>query len=539
MSAVVLPGVRLLQPLDEGERWVVENPAGERFGVSPDVASILVYLQRVPDISAAGGRFGEDNVRNVVTMLSGCQVLRDDNAAPICASNKRRHEWGRLRVNSLFSIQVTILKNPSRIFAPFANFDFRKWMIAAAAALAIAFAGLIGIAADGASFVQDLAAPQSISSYFEMLLMMVFVISLHEYAHGAVLNSFGGQVSRIGVMLLYLAPACFCDVSDGWRLSSKKRMAVAAAGIISTFMLAGVCSLLRYLPGAPSFMASLVASLYVGAVINAIPTVKFDGYIALMAWREQPFLRSNAMRQWKIVVSDLLSGNLAEAFRNATRTAAYGVLCSLTPLVFVYSLFAVCDATLGSSGIGAIANALLLWLMLAMVIHGWVQIIRSSANSTDRVRGRLSTRAIVCSVVVFLVTLLFPVHVTSATSYASESNGTLTLLSPYGEELPIGETLIIQQQGLMGTRIVGTARVEGSTHAALVPAGIYSPAIAWPQMTDIEVRAQDAAVDAAEGATVPAFGRVVWDDGQSSLAEWLYRQLVLRPFKALAMTFQH
>ncbi|MDD6373250.1 MAG: hypothetical protein PUF97_01975 [Bifidobacteriaceae bacterium] len=328
MSVFVLPGVRLLKPLDEGERWIIESPAGKRFGVSPGVASIMNFMQVYPDVDAANNRFGANNVSQVIDMFAGCGIFGGDDGESVVVPQRRIREWGRLRIDSLFSIQITLLRNPSRIFAPFAGFGFVQWIGVAIIALLISLAGIVGIVADSTSFFQELVTPQKVSDYLLMVLLMIFIISLHEYAHGAVLTSFGGQVSRMGVMLFYLSPACFCDVSDGWRLNSRKRLAVASAGIISTFMLAGLCSMLRYIPGMPSFMATLVAGLYTGAIINAIPTVKFDGYFALMAWREQPFLRDNAMRQWKELIVDLCSGHVAKAVHGFSGRTIYGV-CAL------------------------------------------------------------------------------------------------------------------------------------------------------------------------------------------------------------------
>lgn len=282
-------------------------------------------------------------------------------------------------------------------------------------------------------------------------------------------------------------------------------------------------------------MATLVTSLYTGAIINAIPTVKFDGYIALMAWREQPFLRDKAMRQWKKAVAGLLEGNSSEAIHEFSGWSVYGVLCSCTPLVLIYSLYLVFDGSMGFSAIGATLKALLLWLMCFLIVHGWFEFLRCSFTKVGGRGARVPWKTALCSVSVCLVLLLTPVQTSRSTAYAYDGGGSIMVLTPYGEELPVGASLEVRQQGLIAYRVVGTAKVEGQVGVDQVPAGVYSPSLTWSTQADLQARVQRARMDVPEGVTLPAQGQVVWEgDGDSTLAAWLYRQMVSQPYLAVA-----
>ena len=533
MVVSVRSDVRLFCPLDDGERWIIENPYGERFGISEDVACVFDALRKTPDMSLVYDRFGRDNVDQVVELLSEHEIFSDTGLETISSSTSNRNfrEWGRLRIASPFSIQLTLLRNPSKIFTPFMGFGHLQWMAAAAVALVLSFAGLVGIALDFETLMHDLVTPQTIGNYLWMLLMTVFIISLHEYMHGAVLNSFGGRVSRMGIMLFYMAPACFCDVSDGWRMSAKKRISVACAGVISTFMLAGICALLRFIPNMPSSTASLVVSLYVGAIINAIPTVKFDGYIALMAWKEEPFLRDKAMEQWKDFLASLF--NQDHHARISVLRIVYGMLCSATPLVLIYSLYVAATESMGSSTAGQVASALLLWILVWLVIRGWGKMIYRCASDTTKNKRIVWSVAVICSIVMASTVLLIPVEMKRSTVYSYKGNGILSIVLPSGEQIAVNTVLQVKQQGLIASRYIGEAYVIDEPQEMEVPADVFSPSINWPFNSTVIARTQRAFFVNFKEFVIPVKGRISWIDRKKIFIQWLFEQLIRNPYKAL------
>ncbi|MEQ1627604.1 MAG: peptidase, partial [Nitrospira sp.] len=74
---------------------------------------------------------------------------------------------------------------------------------------------------------------------YGMVLCLVKVV--HELGHAYTATRFGCRVPTIGVALMVMMPVLYSDVSDSYRLSSKrKRLGIAAAGVVAELGLAAV-----------------------------------------------------------------------------------------------------------------------------------------------------------------------------------------------------------------------------------------------------------------------------------------------------------
>jgi Zn-dependent protease len=123
--------------------------------------------------------------------------------------------------------------------------------------------------------------------------------TIHEYGHAMACRAFGGNVTRMGVMLYVCIPMAFCDVSDAHRFSEKwKRIVVSAAGIYFQLLLAAVAGLAWALLALPAsaelVLAQIVAITLVATLANLNPLLKLDGYYILSDWLEIPNLRPRA-----------------------------------------------------------------------------------------------------------------------------------------------------------------------------------------------------------------------------------------------------
>lgn len=336
-------------------------------------------------------------------------------------------------------------------------------------------------------------------------------------------------------MLLYLSPAFFCDVSDGWRLSRDKRVAVSLAGIFSTFMLAGVCSLLRLALPLPEFMAPLIVGLYVGAIVNAIPTIKFDGYIALMSWKNKPFLRDKAMRAWKDGFVHWLNGTTQTMHapddslnHTSAEMRVYGLLCSFTPMILIYSLYASCINVLGLSTAGLLLCTIIPWLLCAIALRTAASLARQ-AFAHRRNPMTLTIRTAMTAMIACAVLCLFPVSQSRSASYYNNQNGTISITPLSGEQLPVGTKLTVKQQGLLGSKTVGSATITGEPTDGDVPVGTYTPSIVWDSDQLVNRRIQLAQWDTGKASPQQPIGVVFWTTRHANIAHWLWTQMVTFP----------
>lgn len=136
------------------------------------------------------------------------------------------------------------------------------------------------------------------------LLYLGFLVSkvVHELGHAAMCRRFGGEVHRLGVMLLIFAPMPYVDATASWGFRHRhQRMLVGAAGVLSELAVAAVAALVwaYTAPGAVNALAYNV--IFVASVstllFNLNPLLRFDGYHILVDLIDVPNLFQRSREQ--------------------------------------------------------------------------------------------------------------------------------------------------------------------------------------------------------------------------------------------------
>jgi molybdopterin/thiamine biosynthesis adenylyltransferase len=107
---------------------------------------------------------------------------------------------------------------------------------------------------------------------------------IHELGHAVVCDYYGADVRSLGIMVFYLQPAAYADVTDSWQLRNRwHRVAISAAGIyvqalISSFsmILWTIWRLTGHRGGGTLVM--FMALNTVVLIFNVLPFAKLDGY---------------------------------------------------------------------------------------------------------------------------------------------------------------------------------------------------------------------------------------------------------------------
>jgi hypothetical protein len=157
------------------------------------------------------------------------------------------------------------------------------------------------------------AATQIDPSSRRPLLVIALLLATavwHELAHGIVLADAGGRPQRMGIMLFYLAPSFFCDISDSFRLGRQSQIRVALAGVMAQTQLGALVAPFIFAPG----LTGSSSRLYVGLnlfilTVNLMPFIALDGYFALRAAVGIPDLRSIAMRACVSTIKEFISSS--------------------------------------------------------------------------------------------------------------------------------------------------------------------------------------------------------------------------------------
>jgi putative peptide zinc metalloprotease protein len=139
-------------------------------------------------------------------------------------------------------------------------------------------------------------------------LTFVSIVVGHEFSHGLTCKYFGGRVHEVGMLLIFLQPGMYCNVSDAWLFPEKsKRLLVTLAGAWFEIFCWAVATLVWRVTDPATllnYLAMVVATtLGIKSLFNLNPLIKLDGYYLLSDYLEIPNLRRNAFthiaRSWK------------------------------------------------------------------------------------------------------------------------------------------------------------------------------------------------------------------------------------------------
>lgn len=173
--------------------------------------------------------------------------------------------------------------------------------------LALTILGLYLASRQWDAFAATFLALLSIEGALLYGLALAFVKTLHELGHAFTATRYGVRVNTMGVAFMVLMPLLYTDVSDAWRLTSRrKKLMIDAAGLAVELSLAGIATLLwAFLPDGPlRSIAFIVAttSWMLSVFVNLNPFMRFDGYYLLSDAWGIPNLqgRAFALTRWQI-----------------------------------------------------------------------------------------------------------------------------------------------------------------------------------------------------------------------------------------------
>lgn len=179
---------------------------------------------------------------------------------------------------------------------------------------------------------------QSVLSANNLPLLYICIILIkvcHEFGHAFLCKKYGGEVHKMGIMLMLFTPIPFIDASSSWAFTSKwQRILVAFGGIMVELFIAAIAmfiwantgdGLIHNLAYNVVFLASVTTVLF-----NGNPLLRYDGYYMLSDWLEIPNLSSRSTRQLYHIAERFLLGvqkskSVAHNFIDACWLTLYGI----------------------------------------------------------------------------------------------------------------------------------------------------------------------------------------------------------------------
>lgn len=334
-----------------GEAWVIltDRFGSDWFRVSPDAYSFLCRLSPQRTIDEAWNESLEADPRLALTQEEVVQLLgqlnlsnllqydRSDSAASLFVRfSKRSAQEMRAMLMGFLSIKIPVL-DPDRMLEaalPLIRIVYSRQGLMVYLLLLIL----------GAKFLMDdpvrlfdqsagLLSPSNLP-----LLYVGFLLSktLHEFSHAALCKRFGGEVHKLGVMLLIFAPMPYVDATSAWGFRARsERALVGAAGVLAELALAAVAAIFwsHTAPGTLNALAyniMFVASVST-LVFNLNPLMRFDGYHILVDLLDVPNLFQRSREQLRYIGEKHILGlpSAQPAARSGTESVllpVFGVL---------------------------------------------------------------------------------------------------------------------------------------------------------------------------------------------------------------------
>lgn len=184
-----------------------------------------------------------------------------------------------------------------------------------------------------------------------VLLAILFIVgAVHEFGHAYACKHFGGEVHRMGFMLMYFSPCFFVDVSHSMLFENRwHRIWVAMAGIYFESFITIVAAIAWWVSPPELYIHDLsyrvmMMGLILGVVLNLNPLLKFDGYFVLSDLLQISELREKALRY----VRDLVRRPFRRRAENEERVVgtrrrrsyiAYGLLTFAYSYVVIVCFF--------------------------------------------------------------------------------------------------------------------------------------------------------------------------------------------------------
>ena len=292
--------------------WIIKDPLAMKYvRLMPPEFTVLEALksrQSFDDLKRiVEQQYPQRTVRlasleHLVASLHRSGLLISDSTGQATPLRTRRNKELKQKAIGLLSSLISLKLpgfDPERLLSflyACTRWLFSIWFTAIVVVTCLAAVALV--LSDLDQFLARMPEFQNFFAVDNLLLMGVVLIvtkTVHEFGHGLMCKHFGGECHSIGLMLLVLTPAMYCDTSDSWVMPNKwHRIAIGAGGIYLELLLAAVCTfvwwfthpgLIHYLALNVMFVSSISTVLF-----NANPLLRYDGYYMLADFLEIPNL---------------------------------------------------------------------------------------------------------------------------------------------------------------------------------------------------------------------------------------------------------
>lgn len=319
VRACLRSSVRAHRQTFRGENWVIlrDSLGSDYFRVTADAYAFLSRLQPQRTIDEVWDELMEEQPELALTQEEVVQILGqlhlsnllqfDRGAAAASLFERYRQRRGReikAMLMGFLAIKIPLI-DPDRFLDR--ALPAIRVLFGPVGAVFYVVLMLLGMKSllDESSHLFDQSAGLLAPANLGLLYVgMVLAKLVHEFGHAAACKRYGGEVHKMGVMLLMFAPLPYMDATASWGFRSRaQRMLVGASGVLCELAVAAIAALVwaNTAPGvinALAYNVIFVASVST-ALFNLNPLMRFDGYHMLVDFLDVPNLFQRSRDQLK------------------------------------------------------------------------------------------------------------------------------------------------------------------------------------------------------------------------------------------------
>lgn len=426
VRACLRGSVRAQRQTFRGEEWVVlrDSLASDFFRVTAPAYAFLLRMETRRTLdevwtelieSDPEGALTQEEVVELLSQLQMSNLLQfDRGTAGSSLFERYRKRKGRELRAALFafwSVKIPLL-DPDRALDR--ALPVLRIVFGPVGALVYAVLILLGAKAVVDQYDQLFTQSAGVLSPGNLGLLYVGLIIaklVHEFGHAAACKRFGGEVHRMGVMLILLAPLPYMDATSSWGFRSRaQRMMVGASGVVCELAVAAVAALI-WAHTAPGLLNSLAYNvIFVASVttllFNLNPLMRFDGYHILVDWLDVPNLYQRSRDQLKYLGKRFALGikhaqPVARSANEALLLPLYGVASVAYWVVLMSTIiFYVAEEYLD---LGVALAWLMFFLAVVLPVLKFVRYLLADASLYQHRARAVGMTAVICLVVTALL----------------------------------------------------------------------------------------------------------------------------------------